>query len=325
MPLKPIIMTPAYRYGAATPWGGNVLRTLYGQDIPDERTGEALAFSALPGLNSRDPEGRTLTELIAEYGDALLGTEVHEPVPLLLKLIDAHEDLSVQVHPDDEYAARVEHKQGKTEAWVIMGAAPGARLVFGLRPGYSLETLRSLCERGSAVEEALNFMPVKAGDVLYIPAGTVHALGGGVLVYEIQQSSDVTYRFYDWNRKDKNGHGRELHLDKALDVARLDVQPAKAEPRTVTASDSGVLTRLLDAPYFTVDAYKACSGMRLMPDRRRFGILTALRDGTISAGGEKIFLKASQTALIPADGEPVTLIGASFLYAYPQTKGKNDE
>ncbi len=321
MALHPIVMTPAYRCGAATPWGGNALKTVYGQNIPDERTGEALVFSALPGLNSRDPEGRTLTDLIDRYGDALLGTAVREPVPLLLKLIDARQDLSVQVHPGDDYAGRVEHKLGKTEAWIILRAEPGARLVYGIRPGYSLDDLRALCQKGAAVEEALNTLPVRPGDVIYIPSGTVHAVGAGIMLYEIQQSSDVTYRFYDWDRKDKDGKGRELHLDKALDVTRLDVEARTAEAQLISAGETGTLERLLDVPYFVVDAYKACMDMALMPDRRRFGILTALEDGSVRAGEETIALKAGQTALIPADCVPMTITGDSFLYAYPQIEG----
>ena len=124
MSLKPIVMTPAYRYGAMTPWGGDSLRTIYGQDIPDEHTGEALEFSALPGLNSTDAEGRTLTELIAEYGDALLGTDVSLPVPLLLKLIDARQDLSVQVHPDDAYAAGWRASWARTRPGSSCGRSP---------------------------------------------------------------------------------------------------------------------------------------------------------------------------------------------------------
>ncbi len=323
MALKPIVMTPAYRYGAATPWGGSALKTVYGQDIPDERTGEALAFSALPGLNSRDVSGRTLTELIAEHGAALLGTEVREPVPLLLKLIDARQDLSVQVHPDDEYAARVEHKLGKTEAWVILKAEPGAQLIYGIRTGYGLDELRELCRRGAAVEEALNTLPVKAGDVVYIPSGTVHAIGAGILLYEIQQSSDVTYRFYDWDRRDEHGRGRELHLDKALDVTRLDVETKTVQPVILRADAAGTLERVLDTRYFVVDRMTGCDGMKLSTDKRRFGILTALADGCMKAGDETIPLKAGQTAAIPADCVPTALTGACFMYAYPQAEGQS--
>ena len=326
MPLQPIVMTPAYRYGAETPWGGNRLKTVYGQDIPDEHTGEALAFSALPGLNSRSPEGKTLTELVREYGADLLGTEVREPVPLLLKLIDARQDLSVQVHPDDQYAERVEHKSGKTEAWIILRAEPGARLIYGIRPGYDLTRLRALCRQGGpAVEEALNAVPVQAGDVIYIPSGTVHAIGAGIMLYEIQQSSDVIYRFYDWDRKDRNGKGRPLHLDKALDVTKPDIMPNLIRPRVLREDEHGRLERMIYSTYFEVDGYRQCADMPLMPDKRRFGILTALEDGVIRAGDGEIPLKAGQTALIPAACGPLTLTGPSFLYACPQTKGMNEQ
>ena len=323
MSMKPIVMTPAFRYGKATPWGGDSFRTMYGQDIPDEHTGEALVFSALPGLNSRDASGRTLTELIGEYGEALLGTDVSEPVPLLVKLIDARQDLSVQVHPDDEYAARVEHKLGKTEGWIILRTEPGARLVYGINPGYGTETLRKLCQRGAAVEEALNTVHVHAGDVVYIPAGTVHAIGAGIVLYEIQQSSDVTYRFYDWDRKDEQGRGRELHLEKALAVTRPDIMPNLIHPRTMHADKHGRLERMLYSTYFAVDGYRDCVAMHLPTDRRRFGILTALQDGSMLMDDGDIPLKAGQTAMIPADTVPVALMGPSFLYAYPQVRGKD--
>ena len=321
MALMPIVMSPAYRHGAATPWGGDALKTMYGQEIPDDRTGEALAFSALPGLNSRGPDGRTLSELAAAYGPALLGTDISEPIPLLLKLIDARQDLSVQVHPDDVYAARVEGKLGKTEAWIILRADPGARLIYGIRPGYDLQALRALCQQGAAVEEALNTLPVRAGDIVYIPSGTVHAIGAGIVLYEIQQSSDVTYRFYDWDRKDANGKGRELHLDKALDVTRLGGAPEPVIPRTVRDDTAGRLERALDTRYFVVDRLTGCVNMPLETDTRRFGILTALAEGILRAGDTDIPLKAGQTAAIPADCVPTCLTGDAFLYAYPQNKG----
>ena len=323
MPLSPIIMTPYYRYGAETPWGGDGLREQFGLQIPDERTGEALVFSALPGRDSCAPDGRTLEDLIAAYGDRLLGTAVREPVPLLLKLIDAKQDLSVQVHPDDAYAARVEGKLGKTEAWIILRAAPGAKLVYGIRPGYSLEDLRRLCADGAAIEEALQYLPVKPGDVVYIPSGTVHAIGAGIMLYEIQQSSDVTYRFYDWNRKDQAGRTRELHIDKALDVTRLDVKPAAVTPETLIRDERGLAERVLDTPYFTVDRYTACRAMPLDPDPRRFGILTAIESGTVGTPEGQIELPAGTTAVLPADGLPLALTGSLFLHAYPRVGGEN--
>ena len=216
MPLAPILMTPAYRYGKMTPWGGHSLRDLYGKDIPDDRTGESLEISAIPGLESRDPEGNTLPQLIDAYGGKLGGTQVSAPFPLLLKLLDARDTLSVQVHPDDAYAGRVEHKLGKTEAWHILHAEPGAELVYGIQAGTDKETLMAASRAGAAVEGLLRRVKVKAGDTYFIPAGMVHAIGSGIVLYEIQQSSDVTYRFYDWERTDEKGNKRELHIEKAV-------------------------------------------------------------------------------------------------------------
>ena len=134
MPLAPILMTPAYRCGDATPWGGDGLRRLFGRSIPDGRTGESLEVSAIPGLESRDETGTPLSALIALYGERLTGKGFCRPFPLLLKLLDARDALSVQVHPDDAYAARTEGKLGKTEAWHILHAEPGAELVYSFAP-----------------------------------------------------------------------------------------------------------------------------------------------------------------------------------------------
>ena len=164
-----------------------------------------------------------------KYGQRLTGTAISGPFPLLLKLLDARDTLSVQVHPNDEYAARVEHKLGKTEAWHILYAAPGAELVYGVKAGITKEELTQASLSGAAVEGLLRRVQVKAGETYYIPAGMVHAIGAGIVLYEIQQSSDVTYRFYDWERTDKNGNKRELHIQKAIDVTDLNAQlPAAA-------------------------------------------------------------------------------------------------
>ena len=210
MPIAPILMTPAYRWGAATPWGGEALRTMFRKQIPGEHTGEALEVSAIPGLESRDPSGNTLTELIEQYGERLTGKGFAHPFPLLLKLLDAKDTLSVQVHPDDAYAACVEGKLGKTEAWHILFAAPGAELVYGVKAGTEKDALLNASRNGAEVENLLRRVKVRAGETYYIPAGMVHAIGAGIVLYEIQQSSDVTYRFYDWERRDKEGRKREL-------------------------------------------------------------------------------------------------------------------
>ncbi len=310
-------MFPAFRHGSQTPWGGSKLREVFGKAIPDDSTGEALELSAIPGLNSRDQNGRPLEKLIDTYGPELVGTRVGKPFPLLLKLLDAREQLSVQVHPDDAFAAEKEGKLGKTEAWVILRAEPGAKLVYGIRPGTTLEELKAASENGKAVEKLLHYVPVQPGEVYYIPSGTVHAIGSGIVLYEIQQSSDVTYRFYDWDRTDAQGNRRELHLDKALAVTNLAFEPKAADPELITEDRSGVQERLLDEMYFGLDRYLHCRQMVLTPDERRFSILTAIEEGTIACEGQSFRMPAGQTALIPASCGPIELNGGHFLNAFP--------
>ena len=312
MPIAPILMTPAYRWGAATPWGGEGLRSMFRKEIPGEHTGEALEVSAIPGLESRDPEGHTLPELIEKYGEKLTGKGFAHPFPLLLKLLDAKDTLSVQVHPDDDYAARVEGKLGKTEAWHILFAAPGAELVYGVKAGTDKETLLRASRAGAEVEGLLRRVKVRAGETYYIPAGMVHAIGAGIVLYEIQQSSDVTYRFYDWERKDKNGNKRELHIQKAVDVTDVNAQlDAAAE----TEVEKG-RCRLLDQKYFGLDRFEDFNSV-LPADPRRFAFFTALRECGLSWEGGSLRVPAGHTALLPADGYDLTLSAPAALLAYP--------
>ncbi len=304
VPLLPLTMHPAFRGGKLTPWGGEKLRTVYGKPIAEVPTGESLEVSCIPGLESADDTGVKLPELIAKYGARFAGRYAEETFPLLLKFIDAAEALSVQVHPDDEYAGRVENgKLGKTEAWLILDAPEGSQLVYGIRQGTTLPELRAACEQGAAVEPLLRRVDVKPGDVCFIPAGCVHAIGAGIMLYEIQQSSDVTYRFYDWDRVDKNGNRRELHIDKALDVTdlafTLDPVPAPDAP----------LVRVLDETYFTLDLMKV-RGEQAVPDIGHFGLLTML-EGEIDLcwQGGKRTLKKGESLYVPAAAPALTLRG----------------
>lgn len=315
MPLEPILMTPAYRFGDATPWGGDGLKRVFQKEIPDGRTGESLEVSAISGLESRDPAGTALPELIARYGERLTGPGFVQPFPLLLKLLDARDTLSVQVHPGNDYARRAEGKLGKTEAWHILQAAPGAELVYGLREGVTREELTAACRAGKAVEKLLRRVQVKAGETYYIPAGTVHAVGKGVLVYEIQQSSDVTYRFYDWDRRDAAGRRRELHLEKALDVAVLDFRRTAAREEQLAPGRF----LLLREKYFSLERMEN-GEFRLERDPRRFRILTALRPCRLAWETGEMPLPAGRTALLPADGFPLTLTAGEALMAYPAVK-----
>ena len=305
-PLWPIPMTPAFRGGVLTPWGGDALRRLYGKDAKEENTGESLEVSCIPGLESRDPMGRKLPDLIREYGEKLVGRYAEEPFPLLLKLIDARDRLSVQVHPNDAYAAaREDGKLGKTEAWLILETPKeGGELIYGVHPGATLQGLREASEQGSAVEKLLNRVRVRPGDVCYIPAGCVHAIGAGIILYEIQQSSDVTYRFYDWDRIGPDGKRRELHLDKALDVT--DVRRTAAPKHVQEAFGT---KRVLNEEYFTLDVIRP-DGPEPLPPVNQFGLLTALRgEVCLRWKGGSLRMKKGDTCFLPRSVPAASLEG----------------
>ena len=305
-PIWPIRMVPAFRDGELTPWGGSRLAELYGKETKDPRTGESMEVSCIPGLESTDTMGRKLPDLIREFGEKLVGHCVEGPFPLLLKLIDAKEQLSVQVHPDDAYAAARENgKSGKNEAWLILETPEGGGdLIYGMMPGTTLQELRRACEAGSAVEPLLRKIRVKRSDVCYIPAGCVHAIGPGITLYEIQESSDITYRFYDWDRTDQYGNRRELHLDKALDVTDL-----KLCPRPVRVERAFGIRRVLNEECFTLDIIQTDGAMKL-PEIQNFGMITAV-DGNVTLRWEsgRMELKKGETAFLPATAPEMTLKG----------------
>lgn len=310
MKLTPIKMTPAFRFGSATPWGGEGLRA-FGKAIPDARTGESLEVSVLPGLESRDDAGRTLTALLEEHGEAMRGTQVGGTFPLLLKLISAREMLSVQVHPDDAYAhAHEGGKLGKTEAWVILAAEPGSQIVYGIREGVTREQLAQACQSGgAAVQACLNRVAVQPGEVYYIPAGMVHALGGGITLMEIQQSSDVTYRFYDWDRVDAQGRSRELHIQKGLDVTDVTLHLPVCAGKTRPCA-GGQRTTYIDERAFTLERWQAQGEMPLPQTPEHFSLLCALGEGTLAWDGGEMKLRAGDCVFLPAQMEQTTLCGA---------------
>jgi len=210
-------------------WGGERLVSFLGLSQPEE--GEPLGESWQVYGDNRilngPLQGRTLAEVTAEAGAALIGTVASErygdTFPLLAKFIDAADKLSIQVHPDDAYVHEREAESGfhgKSEAWLILEAAPDASIVWGFRDALTPDEVKAAAREGR-LERHLNVVPVKAGDVIYNPAGTVHAIGGGIFLFEIQQASDLTYRLYDYDRKDARGQPRDLHLDKALEVGDL--------------------------------------------------------------------------------------------------------
>jgi mannose-6-phosphate isomerase len=305
-PLLPVRMRPAYRYGEETPWGGDALKRLYGKPIPDARTGEALEVSCIPGLESRDDEGETLPTLLARSGEALTGAGNAKPFPLLLKLLAADTKLSVQVHPNDDYALTHEKKLGKTEAWVILEAKRGAQLCYGLKEGVTREALAEALQTGGDADKLLDNIHVEAGDVLYMPSGMVHAVGGGVTLYEIQQSSDVTYRLWDYDRVNDKGEKRPLHVKQALDVADPALRGLRT--RLPDAEDAG-LHIMLAVPAFTLSCLCVTGEQTLAPRPETFRLFTALDALTLAWQGGKLALNAGETALIPARSPQLTVTG----------------
>lgn len=310
--LTPIPMLPSYRFGAATPWGGEGLKTYFAKNIPDERTGEALECSCIPGLNSTDERGTPLSELVERLGSALTGTMVTGEFPLLLKLLNARDRLSVQVHPDDGYAAEHEGKLGKTEAWFILHAEKDAAIIYGVKEGVTKEQLTGASLKGAQIEQLLRRVPVQAGETYYIPAGMVHAIGEGITLYEIQQSSDVTYRFYDWERTDAMGNKRQLHLKDAIAVTDIHNQGSAAVPQKLEEGRY----RLLYNTHFTLERWQDRHAV-LEADPRRFSILTALGDTVLKWQTGEMRLACGETVLLPAAHVKLEIETREMLLSYP--------
>ena len=232
-------------------WGGTHLRDVFDYDIPSDHVGEYWAISAHPNGVSTIKNGRyagqTLDVLYAEHRE-LFGNRQEPVFPLLTKILDANDWLSVQVHPDDAYGLEHEGELGKTECWYIIAAEPGAEIIYG-HNAKSKEELRQQIE-SKDWENLLTKVPVKAGDFFYVPSGTMHAIGAGIIVLETQQSSDTTYRVYDFDRKDDQGNLRELHLEKSIDVLNIG-EPANSRPVT-TKVDDLKSTLLVASDFFAV-------------------------------------------------------------------------
>ncbi|HLP05266.1 MAG TPA: type I phosphomannose isomerase catalytic subunit [Paludibacter sp.] len=238
-------------------WGGTKLIGLFEKPSKTDKLGESWELSGYTGeesvVSNGFLSGNTLTELIEVYMGDLVGDAIFDKFglefPLLFKLIDANENLSIQVHPGDEVAAERHNSNGKTEMWYVVDADPGSELIIGFAEDCTRETYVEALANGK-VEDLLQKVPVKKGDVFFIPAGRVHAIGKGVVVAEIQQSSDITYRIYDYKRKDDQGHERELHTEQALDVIDFE---ATREAKTPYEPVLNEVTPLVSCEYFTTN------------------------------------------------------------------------
>jgi len=301
-------------------WGGTRLKTDFGKSfLPEEPLAESWECSVHPDgpsyVASGPDEGRKLIDLLADHHEYLGSSpslKECQGLPVLVKFIDACNDLSVQVHPDDAYANREENGEaGKTEMWYIVDAEPGAQLVFGLNRETSPEELRRSLAEGT-LEHYLRYVPVHKDDVFFIAAGTIHAIGRGAIIAEIQQSSNLTYRLYDYGRLGKDGKPRPLHIDKALAVADLSGSQNPRQPMRVLQYSPGYARESLSrCPYFQVDrCLLNTDGITLEPLPESFRVLLCLSgNGTLNEDGEQLPFKKGQTVFIPATAEHLTLSG----------------
>ncbi len=287
-------------------WGGTKLRDLMGKTYPDEqRYGESWEVHDTCTVANGSYAGKTLGELIAEYGTDIVGdgNNPAEGMPLLLKLLDSSDWLSIQVHPNDEQARELEgDPRGKSEAWIVLQADPGAEIIAGLKPGITRERLAAALASGTG-EAVVVKASVRTGDVIYLAANAVHALGAGLLIYEIQQSSDITYRLYDWGRLGADGKPRALHLEKGLAVADYE--------RVLTPSQPGDDTeQLLETPYFVTFRRRAQAAPQVFQTRRRFHTITCTAGAVrVSANDVQVTFGLGQTVFIPASLPQYTLSG----------------
>ncbi len=306
-------------------WGGRRLSELLDKELPPaSKIGESWEISDYPGRETRVANGplagQTLRRLVEEdVDDVVGGTELLQGgrFPLLVKYIDAAETLSVQVHPDDEYARAHGEISGKKEAWYVVHAEPGAQLIRGVTE----ETDRASFEKAVAegkLDPCLHTFAPRAGDVIMIPWGMVHAIGKGIVLAEIQQTSDVTYRVYDWNRVDAQSQGRELHVEQALDVIRFEPPARDACERKLLEENGGRRFEAVHCDKFVVEIIELDDAVEDAPPEGRFALLNAVSGGAVieSPAGETA-LPLGASALIPAcmpgytiraDGEPATLL-----------------
>ena len=315
---RPFLLKPA---GKDYLWGGHRLKDDFSKEIDMEPLAETWECSTHPDgpsiVASGAHKGMLLTEVLKEHPE-YMGThpKTDGGLPILIKFIDAKQDLSVQVHPDDEYARKYEHGSlGKTEMWYVLDATKDAKLVYGFYHDISKEKLKKSLEEGT-VERYLQKVKVKKDDLFYIEAGTVHAIGAGILIAEIQECSNITYRMYDYNRMDKDGKPRTLHIERALEVANRIGTQTPRQPMRVLRYQKGCASELLcRCKYFQVERQlintEKCREMAdFQTDGNSFQVLLCVDGcGTLFGEGEMIHFFKGDCIFVPADSMPLKLHG----------------
>lgn len=299
-------------------WGGTKLKTDLGKtNLPTETTGESWELSAVEGDVSVVSNGiyknKPLTDILAQYPEEVLGTKVHKQFgiqfPLLFKFLDANKTLSIQVHPNDELAKKRHNSFGKTEMWYVMQADEGSRIIVGFKEKSSQEQYLEHLQNKDLIE-ILNEVEVKKGDVFFLETGTIHAIGAGIVLAEIQQTSDITYRIYDWDRVDAQGKLRELHVEEALDAMNYNVTDAQKHYTTLE-NKSNVM---VNCPYFTTSYLPLNGSTGVSKDGSSFTVYICTEgEFSVEIGTEKYTFKKGDTILIPAVLKVFILSGEATL------------
>ncbi|MEP2059436.1 MAG: type I phosphomannose isomerase catalytic subunit [Maribacter litoralis] len=302
-------------------WGGTKLKEVFGKPIESDITGESWELSTVPGdisvVANGSLKGKSLQELIDSNAEELLGKSVVErfgkEFPILIKFIDAKQDLSIQLHPNDALAKERHNSFGKTEMWYIMDADPKAELIVGFNKDVTKEEYAESVANDTLLD-LLNYEQVKVGDTFFINTGKIHAIGAGVMLAEIQQTSDVTYRVFDFNRKDKEGNLRELHTDLALDAVDYEKKDDFIVSYDKTKNE---VNTMVDCPYFKTNFIELTENLDLdTAQRDSFTIYMCVGgEAKISTAEGEVSIKSGETALLPASTQKISLqsTGAKLL------------
>lgn len=298
-------------------WGGTKLQSVLNKNISSKTTGESWEISTVPGdvsiVKDGSLKGQSLNELLEKHPEELLGKKVYsqfgKQFPLLFKFLDASQDLSIQLHPNDELAKKRHNSFGKTEMWYVMQADKDARIIVGFKKDSSADEYLQHLESKTLVS-ILDEVPVKQGDVFFLETGTIHAIGAGIVIAEIQQTSDVTYRIYDFDRKDAQGNTRELHIDLALEAINYNKVDAKREYKTTHNTSNNAV----ECPYFTTNVIPLDGTLIFNKDGASFTVFMCTEgEFKLVYNNQKYMFTKGETVLIPAVCADFQLVGQATL------------